>query len=140
ERGAETVHAAERHRVRFVIELTALGEVRRRLLEVLRRKERGGALARRGRENWRVGENEAASVEEIADGVHDFVADAEDRLLPLGANPEMTAVEQIVDPVLLRRDRVIVRLADHLEAFHVDLEAGWRTFVGAGRADHDNRR
>ena len=54
-------------------------------------------------------------VEEVADGVDDLVAHAEDRLLPLAANPEMPAIEQVVDAVFLRRDGVVVRLADDLE-------------------------
>ena len=67
------------------------------------------------------------------------MADPEDRLLAFGANPEMTAVQEVIDAVLLRRDRVIVRLADHLEALDVDLETGRRTLVGARDADDDDR-
>ncbi len=62
-----------------------------------------------------VRQDEAAIVEEVADGVDDLVAHAEDRLLPLGANPQVPAIEQVVDAVLLRRDRIVVRLADDLE-------------------------
>ena len=65
---------------------------------------------------------------------------AQDRLLPLGADPEVPAVEQVVDAVLLRRDRVVVRLADDLEALDVDLVAARRPLVGARRAGDDDRR
>ena len=55
-------------------------------------------------------------VEEVADGVDDLVAHAQDRGLPLGADPQVPAIQQVVDAVLLRRDRVVVRVADDLEA------------------------
>ena len=110
ERRAEAVDAAERHRVRFVVELTALREIGRLLVEVLRRKQRRRAFARGRREDRRVGEDEAAAVEEVAHGVDDLVAHAQDRLLPLAADPQVAAVEQVVDAVLFRRDRVVVRL------------------------------
>ena len=140
ERRAEAVDAAERHRVRFVVQLTALRQIRRLVLEVLRRKQRRRALAGGRREDRRVGQDEAAAVEEVADGVDDLVADAQDRLLALGADPEMAAVEQVVDAVLLRRDRVVVRRADDLEALDVDLVAARRALVGARRAGDDDRR
>ena len=112
----EAVDAAERHGVRFVVELTALRQVRGRVVEVLRRKQRRRPFARCRREDRRVGEDEPALVEEIAHGVDDFVADAQDRLLALAADPEMAAVEQVIDAVLLRRDRVVVRRADELQS------------------------
>ena len=59
ERRAERVDAAERHRVGLVVELAALRQVRRRVLEVLDREQRRRALARGGREDRRVGEDEA---------------------------------------------------------------------------------
>ena len=74
ERRPEAVGPAERHRVGFVIELSALRQVRRLVVEVLHRKERRRAFARRRREDRRIGEDEAAVVEEVADGVDDFVA------------------------------------------------------------------
>ena len=140
ERRAEAVHAAERHRVGFVVQLPALREIRRLVLEVLRREQRRRALAGRGRENRRVGENEAAAVEEIADGVDDLVANPQDGLLPLRADPEMAAVEEKVDAVLLRRNRIVVRRADDLQALDVDLVAARRPLVGACRPRNDDRR
>ncbi len=139
ERRAEAVDPAERHRVRFVVELTALRQVRGLVVEVLRRKQRGRALAGGRREDRRVGEDEAAVVEEVADGVDDLVPDAQDRLLPLAADPQVPAVEQEVDAVLLRRDRVVVRGADDLEPLDVDLVAARRALVGARGAGDDDR-
>ena len=138
ERRAEAVDAAERHRVGFVVELPALRQIRRLIVEVLRLEQRRRALAGGRREDRRVGQDEAAAVEEVADRVDDLVADAQDRLLALGAEPEVAAVEQEVDAVLLRRDRVVVRRADDFHALDVDLVAARRALVGARRAgDHD---
>ena len=57
-------------------------------------------------------EDESAVVEEVADSVDDLVANAQDRGLPLGPDPEVPAIHQVVDAVFLWRDRVVVRLAD----------------------------
>ena len=78
----EPVHPAERHRVRLVVQLTALREIRRGVFEVLDRKERGRAFARRRREDRRVREDEPATVEEVAHRVDHLVPHAEDCLLP----------------------------------------------------------
>ena len=115
ERRAEAVDPAERHRVRLVVELPALREVRGFVVEVLDREERRRALARRRREDRRVGEDEAAPVEEVADGVDHFVPDAEDRLLARRPDPQVPAVHQVVDAVLLRRDGVVLRFGHDLE-------------------------
>src|SRR5207245_6713480 len=79
-----------------------------------------------------------AVVEEIADRVDDLVADAQDRLLPLAADPQVPAVEQIVDAVLLRRDGEVVRLADDLQRLDVDFVAARRALVGARGAGDDD--
>jgi hypothetical protein len=106
----------------------------------LRRKQRRRALAGRRREDGRVGEDEAAPVEEVAHGVDDLVADPQDGLLALAPDPQMAAVEKIVDAVLFRRDGVVVRRADDLEALHVDLVSARRARVGPRRAGHHDRR
>src|SRR4030095_6847341 len=90
-------------------------------------------------EDWRVGEDEAARVEEVADGVDDLVAHAQDRLLARRTDPQMPAFEQVVGPVLLRRDRVVVRLRDDFELRDVQLEATRGTRVGAHTAVDDDR-
>src|SRR5262245_9628766 len=100
-RWTEAVDLAERHRVGFVVQLAALGQISRLLLEVLRREERRRPLAGGGREDRRVGEDEAAAVEEIADRIDDLVANPQDGLLTFASDPEMPAVEQVVDAVLL---------------------------------------
>ena len=95
ERRAEAVDLAERHRVGFVVELAALRQVRRLVVEVLHREQRRRAFARGGREDRRVGEDEALVVEEVAHGVDDLVAHAQDRGLALGADPQVAAIHQV---------------------------------------------
>ena len=105
ERGAERVDASERHRGGLDVQLAALREIRLLIVEVLDRKERRRALAGRGGEDRRVCQDEPAAIEEVAHRVDDLVADAQDGLLALGANPQVAPIEQVVDAVFLRRDR-----------------------------------
>src|SRR5262245_46262211 len=51
----------------------------------------------------------------------------------------MAPVEQVIDAVFFGRDRVVVRLAHHLQVFDVDLVAAWRPLVRPGGAGHDDR-
>src|SRR5690606_39931438 len=88
-RRAERIHAAEGHRVGFVVELSALREIRGLLVEIRHREQRRRALARRRREDGGVGEDEAAAVEEVAHGIDDLVPDAQYGLLPRRSDPEM---------------------------------------------------
>ena len=80
EHRTEVVDASERHGVGFGVELSALREKDLLVLEVVDGKERGRALARRRREDGRVGEDEPAIVEEVAHRADHFVAHAKDRL------------------------------------------------------------
>src|SRR5258706_14034107 len=107
ERWPEAVHPAERHRVGLVIQLAALRQVGRRVLEVLHREQRRRALACRRREDRGIAQDEAAAVEEVTNRVDHFVADAEDGHLTLRANPQMPPIEQVIDTMLLWRDRVV---------------------------------
>ncbi len=108
------------------------------VLEVLHRKERRRPFARGRREDRRVGEDEAVAVEEVADRVDDFVPHAQNRGLPLGADPQVPAIEQVVDAVLLRRDRIVVRRRDDLEPGGGQLEAALRALVLAHDAGDDD--
>ena len=134
----EAIDLAEGHRVGLVVELSALREIRRDVIEVLHREERGRALARGRREDGRVGQDEAVVVEEVAHRVHHFVAHLQNGGLPLGANPQVTPVEQEVDAVLLRRNRVVVRGAHHVEARGHELVAALGARVGAHVAAYDD--
>ena len=69
-------------------------------------------------------------VEEIARGLDDLGADAQDRRLARGAQPQVAMLHQEVDAVLLGRDRVrVVRI----DALH-DLRVADVDFVAAGGA------
>ena len=131
ERGTEAVHAAQRHGVRLVVKLSALGQERSGGVEVGDRKEGRRALARGRREDRRIDQHEPARVEECPDGVDHLVTDAQDRLLALGAQPQVAVVQQVFDAMLLRGDGVVLRFADQLQVRHVDLVAARRARVRA---------
>ena len=113
-RRTEAVNLAESHGVGFVVKLPALRQVGGVVLEILHREQRRRALARRRRKNRCVRQDEAAAVEEVADGVDHLVAHSQDSGLPLAANPKVTAIKEVIDPVLLGRDRKVMSLADDL--------------------------
>ena len=106
---AEAVHLAERHRAGLHVELAGLREVGL-VVEVVDLEQRRRALARVGREDRRVDQREAVRVEVVAAGADDARAHAQDRVLARRAQPEVAVVHQEVGAVLLRRDRVLVRL------------------------------
>ena len=85
-------------------------------------------------------EDETPPVEEVAHRVDDFVAHTQNRLLTLRPDPQVPAIEEIVDAVLLGSNRVVVRLADDLRSPDVDLVAARRPLIRARRArDHERR-
>ena len=69
-------------------------------------------------------------IEVIANRADHLVADANDRMLPAAAQPQMAAVHQEIDAVVLRRDRIRIVLGDALH----DFDARDVQFVAAGRA------
>ena len=71
-------------------------------------------------------------------GVDDLVPDAQDGLLPRRADPEVPAIEEVVDAVLLWRDGVVVRGRDHVEGAHVELVAAGRPLVRPHRPGDDD--
>ena len=83
EGGAKTVSFAEGHGGCFVVELTGLGEVSLVVIEVVHFEQGGGAFAGSGGEDRRIDEGEAVVVEIIANSLDDFVAHADDGVLPL---------------------------------------------------------
>src|SRR5206468_2585271 len=92
----------------LAVELPGLGEVRVPLVEVLR-LEQPASLADRGGEDRRVDPQEASLVEEVVDRLLDFVPHREDRALTIAPEPEMPVVQQKIDAVLLRLDRIVER-------------------------------
>ena len=139
EHRAEVVDAAERHGVGLGVQLSALRQEDFLVFEIVDREERCRAFARGRRENGRVGEDEPLIVEEIAHRADDLVAHAKNRGLLFRSNPEMPAIEQVVDAVFLRRDRIVDRRAHDLEVRDVELVTARRAAVGAHRAVHDDR-
>ena len=139
-RRPEAVDPSQRHRVGLVVELAALREIGRRVVEVRDREQRRGSLAGGRGEDGRVRQDEAAAVEEVADAVDDLVPHAQDRRLPPAADPQVTPIEEIVDAVFLGGDRVVVRLADHGERRHVDLVAAGRARILPDGPLDDQRR
>jgi hypothetical protein len=69
----------------------------------------------------------------------DLMTHAKDRRLLLRANPQVTPIEQVVDPVLLRSNRVVRRRVHDLEVRDIELESAWRAAVGADGAVDDQR-
>ena len=63
---------------------------------------------------------------------------AQDRGLPLGANPQVPAIEQVVHAVLFRRDRVVVRRSDHFQPRRRELVAALGALVLAHDAGDDH--
>ncbi len=139
---AERVHLAEGHGRGLDIELTGLGEVRL-LVEIIDGEQRACAFASRRSENRRIGEGEAALVEEIADGFDDLRAHAEDRCLALRAHPEMAMLHEELGAMLFGRDGVRIGLGhalDNLNVDHVEFVAAGRALIGADFALDDHAR
>ena len=103
---AEAVDLAVRGGGGLEVELPGLREVRR-VAEVVGLEQRGGSLARRRRQDRRVDVHVVALVEELADAERQLVAHPHDRVLPLGAQPQVAVVQQEVGAVLLGGDRVL---------------------------------
>ena len=123
EGGAKAVRAPERRRRRLHVELTRLREVRAVVAVVVRLEEGAGALACVGREDGRVDQREAATIEEVPHGLDDGVAHPDDGVLALRAQPEVAVVHQEVGPVVLGADGVLGRRrAEDLQLLHVELE------------------
>ncbi len=133
---SEGVDLAERHRPRLGVELSRLRKVGGVLVEQVDLEEVGGALHRGRHEERGVEAHEAALAEELVDGALDLVADAHDG--PRAAVPEveMAVLEEEVDAVLLRRDRVVVAGSDEPHLADAELDAAGRALVGAHHARH----
>ena len=105
EGGAEAVDLAEGERGGFDVELAGLGE-EGGVAEVVELEEGAGAFAGGGREDGRIGADEAVGVEVLLRGAHDGGADAEDGGLARGADPEVAMLHEEVGAVFFGRDGV----------------------------------
>ena len=130
----------KRHGGRFDIELAGLREIGL-LVKIVDREKRGRAFACGGRDDRRVGQREAAVVEEIAGGLDDLGAHAKNGGLALRAHPEMAMLHQEVGAVLFGRDGIRIGLGNALHDLHVrDIEfvSAVRALVGADFAFDDH--
>ena len=89
----------------------------------------------------RIDESEAVGIEVIADGLDDFVADADGGVLAPAAEPEMAMIHQEIDAVIFRRDGIRMISGDTLEHFahlrrrvHTRLERAARRGFFRGRS------
>ena len=113
------------------------------LIEILHREQRGGTLAGRGRKNGRIGEGEAAIIEEIAGRLDDFRAHPQNRRLARGAHPQVAVFHQELDPVLFQRDGIRFAVGHALHHFrlrHIQFVAAGRALIGADFASNDDAR
>ena len=113
----EGVHLAQRHRRGFDIKLAGLRQ-KRLLVEIIDRKQRGGAFAGGGREDRRIGQGEAAVVKEVARRLDDLRAHAQDRCLARRAHPQMAVLHQEVSAVLFRSDGIRIGFGHALHDLH----------------------
>ncbi len=140
--GTERIHLAQRHSGRFHIKLARLRE-KRLLVEIVDGEERAGAFTRRRSNDGRIGQREAAFVEEVARRLDDLGPHSQNRRLPLGSHPEMPVLHQEVGAVFLGSNRVRRRLRHALHDLHIrhiELVAAMGPLVGANLAfDNDAR-
>src|SRR5581483_1663259 len=139
ERRAEAVDTAEGSSSRLEIKLAGLRQ-ERLLAEVVRLEQRRRSLSRVGGEDRRIDQDEIAIVEKVANRFLDLIANAQDRMLILRAQPEMAHVHEERGAVLFRCDRIILRGAEDLERFDAELDATLRALFRANLARHANRR
>src|SRR5690606_23037776 len=92
------------------------------------------------RQDRSVDAREAALMEEVVDRLFDLAAHAHDRALLLRAQPQVTMIEQEVDTVLLRLDRVLLARPDDLETLERQLVTARCARVSADAAGHVNAR
>ena len=136
---AEDVRLSDGHRRSLAIELSGLGQERLAQIEVGHLEERGGTLARGGREDRGVHQGEPARVEVIADRLDDAVAHREDQPLPRRAQPEVPLLLQEPDAVLFRLDGVSRFALQHAKIGDVHLIADRAARILRDLASHLHR-
>src|SRR5216117_1963632 len=131
---AKAVNLSQCCRRGFTVQLSGLGKIGCAFVEILGGEE-SAALADRSGENRGVHEDEVALVEKIPDRLLHFVPNMRYSPLSWCSQPEVTVVEQKVDPVLFRLDRIIDwALAIDGQIRDAKLESARRTGIGANFA------
>src|SRR5260370_5013227 len=96
----EGIHLAQCHGRGFNVELAGLRQ-KRFFVEVVDREQSAGAFAGRGREDGRIGQNEAALVEKVTRGAYDLSSYPQDGALARRAHPAVAVLHEEVDPLPL---------------------------------------
>src|SRR5258705_2467542 len=123
ERRAETIALAERRGGGLHVQLAGLRERGLPEIEIVQGEQGARVLADRAGEDRRIDEREVPFIKEVANRLHDLVAHSRDRNLLLGAQPQMAVLEQVCDPVLLRRDRELGTRSEDLQVRRLQLDA-----------------
>src|SRR5262249_30129432 len=103
---------------RFDIELSGLREVSL-LVEIIDREKCRCALARRRRQDRRIGERESPIIEEVTTSFDDLSADAQNRRLARCSHPEVAMVHQNIDAVFFQRNWEWLIVWNTLNDLHV---------------------
>ncbi len=98
-----------RHRSGLHIQLTGLGQRGVAEVEVFGLEEGAGLLADGAGEDRRIQAHEVPLAEELPDPEDHLVADPHDVPRAGGSQPEVTVVEEEIDPVLLGTDGIVLR-------------------------------
>src|SRR5262249_53583036 len=99
ERWAEAVDLAECRRGGFDVELAGLGEIGFPQLEVVGAEQFTGLLPDRPSQDWGIDQCEAVIVEEVPDGLDDFVPYPSDGGLARAPEPEVSMLEEVARPM-----------------------------------------
>src|SRR6185503_11346791 len=112
----EAIDSSEGGRRRFVVQLTALCQIRL-LAEVVSLKESRRPFTRVGCENRRIDQNEASVIKEISTRSDNFVSNTKNGVLPMRTDPQMPVRHEKPGAVFFRLDRKF--LPDKLDDSHV---------------------
>src|SRR5207249_9503691 len=129
---SEAVDLAEGETGGLEVELPRLAQIGL-LIEIVGLEQRRRALARRRSQDRGIDEDEIALVEEVPDRLADLAADAQESVLLRRTEPEVAMIQEEIGPVLLRGDRVVVRLLVHGDRGQLHLIAAGSAVVPADR-------
>jgi hypothetical protein len=106
ERGSARVDLAESRSEGFDVKLPGLRKERLLVVDIVDFEQRGRAFARGGGKDRRLRERVTQPIEEIAAGANRLGANAQDRSLARRSDPQMSAIKEKIDAVLLELDGI----------------------------------